>query len=504
MTKELKLNSVYFLVLLLLFVTSPNQILSQDKTSKINELMIKLHENEQFNGAALVSEHGKIIYKKGFGYADMSWKVPNEVNTKFKIGSITKQFVAMRIMQLVEDEVIKLDGKLADYIPEYRKDIGAKVTIHHLLTHTSGIPSYTDFPGLWTDSLRIPYETNYIVKNFLSKDLDFEPGTEFYYNNSGYFLLAVIIEKVTGKSFEENIKESILNKINMKNTGVVRNEIIIENMANGYQNELLGSFVNAPYTYMQNILGAGDMYSTVEDLFLWDQALDSEKLLSNKSKEIMFNPYNDCVFFGDTLGKYGYGWIMTKFKLNESSDSVLVNFHGGTVNGFETMIFRLIKDKHLIVLFNNINVDMEIPIRICNEITNILYDKPFNIPKKSIAETIGKLLIVKDVKTALEQYHKLKANNYDEYIFQESELNYLGYMLLSEGKVKQAIEIFKLNTKEYPNEFNTYDSLGEAYLINGEEELAKKNYKKSLELNPDNTNATKILNEINKVSNNKK
>lgn len=297
----------------------------------------------------MVAENGKVIYKKGFGFANMDWKIPNEANTKFRIGSITKQFVAMQIMQLVEEGKIKLNGKLIDYLPEYRKDIGEKITIHHLLTHTSGIPSYTNLPGFWSDSTRNPYETDYMVKNFHSGDLEFEPGSNYKYNNTGYFLLAVIIEKVSGKSFKENLHERIIKPVNMKNSDVDRNVEILENKANGYFKQLTG-YVNEPYFYMRNVLGTGDMYSTVEDLYLWDQALHSEKLLSKKNKDIMFTPF---------LNNYAYGWGIYKVALGESNDSVRVISHGGGINGFNTIIFRLVKDKHLVVLFNNTGREYE-------------------------------------------------------------------------------------------------------------------------------------------------
>ena len=485
MTKVQKLSSVFFIIIFVFqFIVYPSQILAQDKASKIDEYMTKIFENRQFNGSVLVAENGKVIYKKGFGYANMDWKIPNEPDTKFRIGSITKQFVAMQIMQLVEEGKIKLDGKLIDYLPEYRKDTGEKITIHHLLTHTSGIPSYTGLPRFWSDSTRNPYEIDYMVKHFHSGDLEFEPGTDYKYNNTGYFLLGVIIEKVTGKSYKENLLERIIKPQNMKNSGVERNVEILENKANGYYTQLTG-YVNEPYFYMVNAFGAGDMYSTVEDLYLWDQALYTERLLTEKYKKIMFTPF---------LKNYAYGWSVFKVALGESTDSVRVISHSGGINGFNTRIFRLVKDKHLIVLLNNTGSINH--LEMCKMITNILYDKTYKVPKISLVQTLGKIVLKDDVKTAIKQYHDLKATNYNEYNFEESELNTLGYQLLRMKKVKEAIEIFKLNVEEYPEAFNPYDSLGEGYMVDGKKELAIKYYAKSLELNPKNTNAIIMLDRI--------
>ncbi len=487
MTRLKKLFSAIFLVIIVInFFVNPTELVAQDKASKIDEFMTTIVENRQFNGSVLVAENGKVIYKKGFGFANMDWKIPNAPDTKFRIGSITKQFVAMQIMQLIEEGKIKLDGKLTDYLPEYRPDNGQKITIHHLLTHTSGIPTYPGVPGFWSDSTRNPYDIDYMIKNFHSGDLEFEPGTDYRYNNTGYFLLAVIIERVTGKSFEENLQERIIKPVNMTNSGVDRNLEILENRANGYMKRLTGN-VNEPYFYMINVVGAGDMYSTVEDLYLWDRILYTDNLLSNKYKDIMFTPF---------LSNYAYGWGVYHFMFADSTDSVQVISHSGGINGFNTRIFRLVEDNHLIVLLNNTgSTNLS---GMCAAIANILYGRPYKLPKTSIAETLGKIILISDVESAIKQYHELKANRPDEYNFVENELNNLGYQLLGIDRVKDAIEIFKLNVEEYPDAFNPYDSLGEGYMIAGEKELAIKNYAKSLELNPENTNAIVMLSRINK------
>lgn len=475
------------IVMVLSFWVLLSNILAQDKVAKIDEAMTKVVENRQFNGSVLVAEKGKVIYKKGFGYADMDWKIANQADTKFRIGSITKQFVATQIIQLVSEGKVKLDDKISDYLPEYRKDTGEKITIHHLLTHTSGIPSYTGLSGFWSDSTRNPYEVDYMVKNFHSGDLEFEPGSTFRYNNTGYYLLAVIIEKVTGRSFEENLQERILKPAGMGHTGVDRNERIIDKKAKGYMKDLAGT-INEPYFYMPNVLGAGDMYSTVEDLYRWDQILYTEKVLSAKYKDIMFTPF---------LNNYAYGWGVYNVALGESTDSVAVVSHTGGINGFNTIIFRLIQDRHLVVLLNNTgsaNLGS-----ISRTITNILYNRPYKLPQVSIGETIGRTILKDGIGKALQLYRDLKETQSATYNFAEGELNTLGYQLLGMNRVNDAIEIFKLNVEMFPEAFNPYDSLGEAYMINGEKTLAIKNYAKSLELNPGNVNAINMLQRANRI-----
>src|SRR4030095_14143744 len=273
----------------------------------------------------------------------MEWNIPNAPDTKFRLGSITKQFTATLILQLVEQGKIKLDGKLIDYLPDYRKDTGAKVTIHNLLTHTSGTPSYTSLPGFFQNVSRNPYTVDDFIKKYASGDLEFEPGSKFVYDNSGYFLLGAIIEKVTGKPYEQVLKENIFDPAGMKNSGYDHWETIIGKRATGYS-RTPGGYRTAAYLDMSLPYAAGSLYSTVEDLFLWDQALYGDKILSAKSKELMFKP---------NLNNYGYGFIITKVTLGPNKMEVPVIQHGGGINGFNTTIVRLVNDKRLIVLLDN-------------------------------------------------------------------------------------------------------------------------------------------------------
>src|SRR6266446_6326232 len=192
-----KLLILFFLA----FITATN-VLAQHNVQKIDLLMKRYYDYGQFNGSILVAEKGKIIYEKGFGMANMEWAIPNRPDTRFRVGSVTKQFTATLVLQLVEEGKIKLDGKIGDYLADYRKDTGGRITIHQLLNHTSGIPDYTHRPDFSADISRNPYRVTDFVKKFASGDLEFEPGSKFSYSNSGYSVLGAIIEKVTGKSYE--------------------------------------------------------------------------------------------------------------------------------------------------------------------------------------------------------------------------------------------------------------------------------------------------------------
>jgi CubicO group peptidase (beta-lactamase class C family) len=456
----------------------------QTKVETIDSLIQAYNDIGQFNGTALVAVEGKVIFKKGYGLANREWNIPNKPDTKFRLGSITKQFTSMLILQLVEQGKIDLQGKLSDYLPYYRKDTGSQVTVHHLLTHSSGIPSYTGLPNFFEEVSRDPYSVKDCVEKFCSGDLEFEPGSKFLYNNSGYFILGAIIEELTGKTYEEVLKEKILDPLGMKDTGYDHHSTILPKRATGYDNVFDG-YENSPYLDMSLPYAAGSLYSTVEDLYLWDQALYTDKLLSKDLKELLFKKH---------IGNYGYGWAVAQKKLSDSKEKLNIVAHGGGINGFNTTIERHVDKKNLIVLLNNTpgaNLG-----QMSVAITKIIFDKPYSLPKKSIANVMYETMKEKDFQAAVKQYETLKKNNSDEYIFSARELNNLGYFLLRKKKMQEAIEIFKFNIKIYPKYANGYDSLAEAYLEAGKINEAIKNYAKAIEMDLSNLNALDKLNEL--------
>jgi len=470
------------LLVLIAVIAFQASVFAQNKARQIDELVSLYNKYDQFNGTVLVAEDGKVIYKKGFGFANMEWNIPNEPDTRFRLGSITKQFTATLVLQLVEQGKLKLDGKVSDYLDNYRKDTGGKITIHNLLSHTSGVPNYTAQPGFIETVSRNPYAVDDFVKKYASGDLEFEPGAKFNYSNSGYFILGAVIEKVTGKPYEQVLKENIFDPAGMKNTGYDHYDTIIGKRAAGYVKTPRG-YRNAPYLDMTIPYAAGSLYSTVEDLFLWDQALNENKILSAASKELMFKP---------NLENYGYGFVIAKSSLGPNKLEVPIIQHNGGINGFNTIIMRFVRDKKLIVLLDNAAQGRSLD-RLAAGLTNILYDQPYDAPKRSIAELMFNTATENGVAAAIAQYRELKAKKVSEYDFGEPELNTLGYQLLQMKKVPEAIEIFKLNVEAYPQAFNTYDSLGEAYAVHGDKELAIANYKKSLEFNPNNAGATRAI-----------
>lgn len=458
----------------------------QSKADKIETLLKKYVENDQFNGAVLVAEGGDVIYSNGFGMANFEHNVPNKTDTKFRIASITKQFTAALILQLVEEGKLELDKPISAYLPNYKGPAADVVTIHHLLTHTSGIPSYTSFPGFFESSSRDPYTPDELIKTFQDSTLQFTPGEKFVYNNSGYVLLGRIIEEVTGKTYEQVLQERIFDPLGMTNSGYDHSKNILKNRAAGYEREG-DQLINAPYLDMSLPYAAGSIYSTVEDLYLWDQALYGNKILSEESKKLMFAHHIPA---GN--GFYGYGWGLGKQPLGKTKDSVEVMAHSGGINGFNTLITRYPESRNFVVLLNNTgSTDLD---AMTNNINSILHGLEVETPKKSIAREVTTIFMDKGAAAGLARIKELQAN--PAYEVKEDAMNSLGYQLLQNGKHKEAIAVFQFNVAQFPDSWNVYDSLGEAYMVDGQKDLAIKNYKKSIEMNPANTNGKEMLAKI--------
>lgn len=474
-----------FFVWCVIALLAASVVSAQDKAQKMDALMKNYYDYGQFNGAVLVAERGKIVYEKGFGMANMEWAIPNQTDTKFRVGSVTKQFTAAIILQLVAEGKIKLDGKITDYLPDYRSDTGSKITIHQLLNHTSGIPSYTGRPDFFAEVSRNPYKPADFVKKFASGDLEFEPGTKFKYNNSGYFLLGAIIEQVTGKSYAENLQERIFTPLGMMNSGYDTHAALIQKRADGYEKTPDG-YLNAAYLDMSLPYAAGSIYSTVEDLYKWDQALYADKILSAESKNLMFTA---------GLAHYGYGFFIADQPIGKTGEKTKLIQHSGGINGFNALLTRLVDKQQTIILLDNVGLG-RFHENITNGIVNILNDQPFDLPKKSIGDTLYKTAMSKGGAATVAEYRKLKTENAQMYDFSEGELNTLGYQFVRTNRFKDAIEVFKLNVEMFPKSGNPYDSLGEAYLADNQKELALANYKKAVELDPANTNAAQIVNRL--------
>jgi CubicO group peptidase (beta-lactamase class C family) len=459
---------------------------------KIDDLMKAYSDSERFMGTVLVAEKGTIVYENGFGFANLEWNIRNDPGSVFNIASITKTFTGVLTLQLVQEGKLKLDHKISDFLPFYRKDIGEKVTLHQLLTHSSGIPNFLQIPGFMKDRLRDPMGNleDFILK-YCSLDLEFEPGAKFAYNNSGYVILGAIIEKVTGLTFEEALKRKILEPCGMTHSGMDSNRLVIAQKMTGYTRKLDGSFDVAPYWDRSWAYSAGQMYSCTRDLWKFHQALMGETLLKKEYQEMMYKPY----FPAFKTMRYGYGWTIREVPDRDGRMLKVVSHEGG-IYGVNSYFQRIPQKDQVVVLLNNTQNTPGKEISDC--IFAILNGTVFSFPKKSIAREMYRELNKQGITTALRRYDEWKKTKEKGYDFSEKELNDLGYDLLGSKRIDEAIAVFQKNTESYPLSGNAFDSLAEGHLTRGDKPGALAFYKKAVELDPTNEKAKKVIAELEK------
>ena len=315
--------------------------LAQDKTSTADvarmEQVIKAHVPSRFMGSVLVAQDGKVLLNKGYGFANLEWDIPNTPTTKFRLGSITKQFTAASILLLEERGKLKVEDPVKKYMPN-APAAWDKITIFHLLTHTSGIPSFTGFSDYESHEAQA-MTPGKLVEWFRDKPLEFEPGTKWNYSNSGYVLLGYLIEKISGQSYSDFVQQNIFTPLGMKDSGYDSNSAIIAHRAAGYTPGKSGP-INAGFVHMSIPFSAGALYSTTEDLLRWEQGLFGGKLLKPESLAKMTTPFKQDYAFG--LG------VST-----QNGHKMIA--HDGGIEGFNTALAYYPDDKLVVAVLANLN-----------------------------------------------------------------------------------------------------------------------------------------------------
>jgi CubicO group peptidase (beta-lactamase class C family) len=321
------------------------QALATEADRYLNSLVAQ----NRFGGAILVARDGKALWRKGYGMANLENEVPNSTQTKFLIGSVTKQFTAVAVLMLAERGKLSVEDSICKYIAECPA-MWQPITIQQLLTHTSGLPDATAFRS--ADPADSSPAAG-LVERFKKRELAFKPGEKFGFSNPGYIFLGHIIERVSGKSYEAFLKENIFEPLKLANTGYGKPIEIIKHRASGY-NRRGSENVNAPYFDISAHHASGALYSTVDDLYAWDQSLSTGKLISQKSLDEMMKPRQ---------GNYGYGvFIEDRFNLRRVS-------HAGDMPGFNCFIARYPEQKALVIVLSNYAGTN--PLEVGGKLTNI-------------------------------------------------------------------------------------------------------------------------------------
>lgn len=496
-----------FIINLLIFTEL--SVFGQSKEKLISDYFNALVQNQQFSGNVLVVDNNKVVYEKSFGYADYSTRTPNTPTITFPIASISKIFTATAILQLKEKGLLKITDRVDKYLPAFPYP---EVTLRHLLSHTSGLPSYNAF---FDNERKEHPDKVFTNKDFIQgvvankKPLIYSPGEQGNYDNINYLVLALIVEKLSGTTYESYIKNNILRPAGMKETSLFPlpqqfNGNEIENYA--YPHVYLHLYDTVPvksnsipyvreYWHAYGFTGFADYVSTIKDLLKFDQAWYNNTLLQQETLKEAFVPVKLNNGQNNRDG-FGLGWEVEK----DSSMGKMV-YHSGAAMGLSSTILRNVSTGQTVIIFDNTHFNAH---ENATKVMMLLNGKKVEMPKKSLAILYGNVLMSKGATQARQTLETLKNDN-DNYYLSEGEMNSLGYDFI--GKINpyhlpeqhffiQAIETFKTNVNLFPNSWNAYDSYAEALLVDGQKDEAIKMYRKSIELNPNNENGKKVLQEI--------
>jgi CubicO group peptidase (beta-lactamase class C family) len=491
-------SSIYALTLAC--VTLANQAAAQTVSQKLDGLF----QTSPINGNVLVAENGRIIYQKSFGYADLAAKTPITNDSPFQTASVAKSFTSTAVLQLRDKRKLNLDDPFVKYFPEFPFPA---IAIKHLLSHTSGLPNLELYERLVRDNpeLIIMNKDAIPALRLWNKPLKFQPGEKWNYCNTNYVLLALLVEKLSNQPFETYLEKNVFAPARMNHTYVQTNSSPVAGSRAVTRHMLPTMYKTVPEnvkdvrlkdrvkmwrikyeTYnLGATLGDQNVISTTEDLFRFDEALSSGKLLSQASMDEAFAPtklnngqiyYED---FGPQYGRcsYGFGWIVC-----DSQDVGKTVSHDGFNRGIATQFYRNLTKKQTIVMFDNTEgpgFNQKVAA-----VIDILNSKPSEPPliKQSIARHFGEALLEKGFEAALIKFNEVRGDA--GFYLDEREMNILGYDLLFNDYKSQAVEAFRMNVLMFPNSFNVYDSYAEALAENGKREEAILMYRKAIALNP--------------------
>jgi len=353
---------------LVLLLASHRPAGAQD-VSRMDRIIQSHVDSKQFMGSVLVAQGGKVLLNKGYGSANLEWDIPDSPQTKFRLGSLTKQFTAAAILLLEERGKLRTDDLVTKYLPDAPAS-WAKITLANLLTHTSGIPNFTSFPD-YSTTQATPTTPEQLVARFRDKPLNFQPGEQWEYSNSGYVLLGYLLEKITGQRYQDFVRDNLFAPLGMTESGCDSRAAIILHRASGYSPGADGP-VNAGYIDMSVPFSAGALYSTTEDLWRWEQGLFGGKVLTPASLKKMTTPFKN---------DYAYGLAV------RTAHGYTVIEHGGGIEGFNTQLAYDPDRKLAVIVLGNLNGGA--PGEIAGELMSLLHGERVVLPSERKEMTVS-------------------------------------------------------------------------------------------------------------------
>ncbi len=479
----------------------PSHTIAQDATGRIDSFFTALYKDKQINGNVLIAEQGKPVYRKSFGYANLENETLNNDASVFDLASISKLFTSVAVLQLKERGRLKLDAPLVKYLPDFPFP---EITIRQLLSHTSGLPDFELFDSyIKQDSNRIIKNADIIPILKASRKLLFKPGEKWNYSSPGMGLLALLVERISGLSFEDYLTKYVWKPARMYNTHInsrlapLNDKNLTGNydLANHFSSNLIPSNTTRDGKWFLQVAGGmqgpGLVVSTTQDLLLFDQALYSGKLLSQATQTEAFTPTRlnngEPAYVNSSAGRtyIGLGWMI----MADSSAGKIV-YHSGFRPGGSTIFLRNITRRHTVIMLDN-TASFGLHANGVN-VMHILDNTPMLVLKKSLAETYAKDLVTRGADFAASRFHELRSDT-AHYQFSGGQMDFIAHEFLFTGYHEQALEMLKLLTFLEPQKSPPFNSYGEVLEKTGKKEAAILMYRRTLLLNPDNQRAREAI-----------
>ncbi|MXV15813.1 serine hydrolase domain-containing protein [Hufsiella ginkgonis] len=490
-------------LMVLLSACLPTRMLAQETSQRLDSQFVNLVRHNEFNGNVLIAQQGKTIYSKSFGFADVAGERLNDAATTFNLASISKTFTSVAVLQLMEKRKLKLDDRFVRYFPEFPF---ADITISQLLSHTSGLIDYQIFEGSYQRDFKQIYTLKDLIPAIKAdkRALGAKPGERWSYSNTGYGLLALLVEKLSGEAFQDYLSRHIFSPAGMNNSYVTSPLIPIKDShrATRYEYVPYAPSVFRPVDSVKSdyidavvlgaILGPTAVVSNCQDLLNYDQALYAGKLLKAKTLKLAFTPAvlnsGEKVQMGWGGSYYGLGWMILQTRFGK------VVWHSGGAAGIVTAFIRnLDKGQTLIVLDNVTHRGLHADAM---DAFYLLNGASVAKKKRSAAAAYIAVLHRDGANAAAAQLLTMRSDT-AAYFLDEREMNRLGYALAGDGFSAEALEVMKVNTLLFPASFNTYDSYGDLLKRAGKKQEAILMFERSLALNPNYEGAKKALAELN-------
>jgi CubicO group peptidase (beta-lactamase class C family) len=439
---------------------------------RVDEYMQASVRNAHFSGTILIARDGVPLVSRAYGMSNYELRTPNTTATVYQLASLSKQFTATLIMQLQEQGRLKVSDPVCKFVascPEAWKPI----TLRHLLTHTAGVPGFTRLPN-WDEELgHRTYTRGTLLALFRDLPLEFTPGEKYRYSNSGYALLGMVIERVTGRGYGDVLRTSITEPLGMTHTIFHEGRVLVEQRASGYYS-LGTTFINATHESSTTDIGAAGILSTTTDLLRWDQALYSDRLLSKASRDEVFTP---------VLNGYGYGW-----QTGESLGRARVD-HSGSQTGFSTYMVRFPNDRLTVIVLSN--SDRASGAGTGMALARIAFGEPYALPALPLRDRLYDAIVARGVVATIAELKEIRRTEPTRPL--EETLLDLGYDLLEARRLSDAIAIFEHNIGLHPRAAYSYDGLADAALAVDDIALAKRHFETSLRIDPANRYAIDAL-----------